>query len=52
MKKQGSDSTSTAKEPRPYQKPVIRDFGSVATLTAGGAGSAADGGMTTMMSMA
>jgi len=52
MKTQGSDPNASVKKLRPYQKPVIRDYGSVATLTAGNNGSTADVVMGNMMGMA
>ena len=48
MKTHGSSPSKAAK--RAYHQPVLREYGSVASLTAGGQGSAADGaGMFSMM---
>lgn len=52
MKTQGSRPRDSLTPKRVYQKPVIRDYGSLASLTAGDAGSQGDTAMTTMMMMA
>jgi hypothetical protein len=56
MSKQGQNQTLDATEPlqqqrRPYQRPQLKDYGSVAHLTAGGSPSLEADGMSNMNPM-